>query len=154
MFENIFFGSGQRNGNALIERLVKHPQKDHGGFETFKFQHDSLQQASISLIDEGERPGILLKIGRLLLSKLAPEQINDRLFEIVNNLNAGFEFINDREERVQLLKLNMEAGRKAYAATAYSAALQYYRNAYRLLEIPGFTDYLWEDSSRFWPFIF
>ena len=123
-------------------------KEDRTGFEIFMFQHDRLQQAAFSLIKEGDLPHILLKIGKLLLSKLSPEQINDRLFEIVNNLNAGFELIDNTNVRIQLVELNMKAARKAYTATAYSAALQYYTSANRVLELHGFLDYFWLHHSE------
>ena len=129
-------------------RMANASKEDRTRFEIFMFQHDRLQQAAFSLIKESELPHILLKIGRLLLSKLEPEQINDRLFEIVNNLNSGFELIDDTADRVQLVKLNMEAARKAYVATAYSAALQYYTMANRVLEHHGFLDYLWKHQRE------
>jgi len=107
------------------------------------FQHDRLQQAAYILIEPAERPNILLKIGRVLLSSLKPDQLAERLFEVVNNLNAGYDLIQATPEMVEVVKLNISAARKAYAATAYSSALQFYRAAASFLEKPGFEEYLW-----------
>ena len=112
------------------------------------FLHDRLQQAAYMLIEPDERPHILLKIGRLLLSSLHPEQLAERLFEVVNDLNAGCGLLQDTAERVRVVELNMAAARKAYDATAYSAALIYYRAAARFLEDPEFAEYLWSDCHE------
>ena len=119
-----------------------HPPK------TFIFLHDRVQQAAYSLIEPSELPDILLKIGRLLLSRLHPEQFAERLYEVVNDLNAGFHLMQDTAEKVKTMELNMAAARKAYAATAYRAALQFYRTANRFLQTPGLAEHLWRDHHE------
>lgn len=111
--------------------------------QVFVFLHDRMQQAAYTLIEPAELPGIRLKIGRQLLLNLQPEQLAEKLFEVVSDLNAGGELIHDTAEQVAIVELNMRAARKAFAATAYSAALQYYRAATRFLENPGFAEHLW-----------
>jgi PAS domain S-box-containing protein len=113
--------------------------------EAYTFIHDSLQQAAYSLIEPAALVSIHLKIGRLLLSILQPERLDERLFEVVNNLNAGFDLIQDNSEQVKVVELNVLAARKAFAGTAYSSALHYYRTAARFLEKPGFAEHLWRD---------
>ncbi len=107
------------------------------------FLHDKVQKAAFSLIDPTELPAILLKIGRLLLASLPPEQLDNRLFEVVTDLNAGRHLILDPAEQIEVLELNIAAARKAYMASAYHSALQYYRAAGLFLEAPGFAEDLW-----------
>ena len=107
------------------------------------FLHDRLQQAAYMLIEPEELPQIHLKIGRLLLNSLHPEQLTERLFEVVHDLNAGFHLLQDIAERLKVAELNLAAARKAYDATAYSSALLYYRAAARFSEDPEFSEYLW-----------
>jgi predicted ATPase/signal transduction histidine kinase len=114
-------------------------------YQYFIFQHDRMQQAAFSIIKEGDLAHILLKSGNLLIKKLTPEQFNDRIFEITNNLNAGFDLIVNKKDRIRLIDINIRAARKAYAAAAYSSALQYYINANRVVELPDFYEYFWED---------
>ncbi|MBU1568138.1 MAG: AAA family ATPase [Proteobacteria bacterium] len=112
---------------------------------TGTFLHDRVQQAAYGLLAPAELPAIRLKIGRLLLASLGVEQLDKRLFEVVNNLNAGYPLIQEPAEQLKVLQLNIIAARKAYAAVAFSAALQFYRAANRFLENPVFADHLWRD---------
>jgi len=107
------------------------------------FLHDKVQQAAYTLVEPKELPSILLKIGRLLLNSLQPEQLDERLFEVVNDLNAGSHLIQETVEKMKMVELNIMAARKAYAATAYRSALQFYRVANGFLEKPGFAKLLW-----------
>ena len=107
------------------------------------FLHDKVQQAAYKLIEPKELPSILLKIGRLLLNSLRPDQLADRLFEVVNHLNAGSHLILATNELLIMVELNIMAARKAHAATAYRSALQFYRVANGFLEKPGFAQLLW-----------
>jgi predicted ATPase len=47
------------------------------------------------------------------------------IFEIVNQLNRGVALITARDEREQLAELNLSAGKRAKASTAYASALSY-----------------------------
>ncbi|MFZ4440112.1 MAG: ATP-binding protein, partial [Syntrophales bacterium] len=112
------------------------------------FRHDRVQQAAYTLIDPAELPHVLLKIGRMLLASLTPEQLSERLPEIVNDLNVGYDLIQDQAGQMKVYELNILAARQAYTATAYGSALQYYRTAARFLEKPGFTEQLWRDHHE------
>jgi PAS domain S-box-containing protein len=138
--------------NALIL-----PMDDEGGNwsaenmrapKACMFVHDRIQQAAYSLIEPAGLPKLLLKIGRLLLASLPPEQLAERLFEVVGDLNAGFHLMTDAAEQEKVLELNLTAARKAYAATAYRSALQFYRTANRFLETPGFAGHPWRDRHE------
>jgi predicted ATPase/signal transduction histidine kinase/CheY-like chemotaxis protein len=118
-------------------------EKDIRTPETCMFLHDRVQQAAYTLIEPTELSHILLKIGRLLLASLKPEQLSERLFEVVGDLNAGYALVNDEAEQLKIIGLNITAARKAYAATAYRSALQFYRLANRFLERPGFAERFW-----------
>jgi hypothetical protein len=47
------------------------------------------------------------------------------IFEIVNQLNRGAALITSREEREQIAELNLMAGKRARASSAYASALNY-----------------------------
>ena len=91
----------------------------------YKFLHDRIQQASYSLIPEYYRKETHLKIGQLLFNYIPESEQEERTFEIVNQLNMGVDLINSTVEREQLAQLNLIAGRKALASTAYEAAFNY-----------------------------
>ncbi|MBD2076813.1 AAA family ATPase, partial [Phormidium sp. FACHB-592] len=101
--------------------------------QEYKFLHDRVQQAAYALIDESQKQVVHLQIGRNLLEKTSPEQRSERLFEIIDHLNQGLELITARSERTETARLNLMAGQKAKAATAYEAAFKYFTTGLKLL---------------------
>jgi PAS domain S-box-containing protein len=100
---------------GLVERL--------DGF--YKFIHDRVQEAAYSLIPEASRAEAHLRIGRLLESHTPPEKRDETIFEIVNHLNRGIALIASEEEQENLAELNLIAGKRAKASTAYVSAQKY-----------------------------
>ena len=99
----------------------------------YKFLHDRVQQAAYSLIPEDQKRSTHLKIGQLLLKNTPEADREERIFDIVNHLNVGVELITSEVEREQLARLNLVAGKKAKAATAYTAAVEYFNVGKKLL---------------------
>ena len=99
----------------------------------YKFLHDKLQQAAYTLIPDAIKKEVHLKVGRLLLSNIQPDELEDNIFDIVNQLNIGAELIKQKLERYELARLNLIAGQKAKGATAYEPALRYLNTALELL---------------------
>ena len=93
--------------------------------DTYRFLHDRVQEAAYSLIPEESRAETHLRIGRLFAVHTPPEKREERIFEIVNQMNRGAALITSRDEREQLAELNLIAGKRATAATAYASALNY-----------------------------
>ena len=110
----------------------------------YKFLHDRVQQAAYLLIAEEQKKTTHLKIGKLLLEKTAEPEWEERIFEIVNQLNVGIELIDQQTGRDQLAQLNLVAGRKAKAATAYAAAVRYLTIGMGLLSTDS-----WENQYDF-----
>lgn len=101
---------------------------------TFSFLHDRVQQAACAMTSEAERPGLHLKIGRLLQQRAADDAAEVPVFEIVRNLNIGAALIDDVRERVELARLNLAAGHKAKTSAAWQAALDYFGFGLQLLD--------------------
>lgn len=99
----------------------------------FRFLHDRVQQAAYSLIAPEDIGPLHLKIGRQLWHHASPEELDERLFDITGHLNAVLALIDDPDERLQCSRLNLRAGRKAKAATAYQPALRHLQAAADLL---------------------
>jgi PAS domain S-box-containing protein len=70
----------------------------------------------------------------LLAAHTPPEKREEAIFEIVNQLNRGADLITARDEREQLAELNLTAGKRAKASTAYASALTYLTAGAALLE--------------------
>ncbi|HBY81124.1 MAG TPA: hypothetical protein DEG47_29925, partial [Cyanobacteria bacterium UBA11148] len=77
-------------------------------------------------IDDDHKKAVHLQIGRLLNADVSAQELPEKIFEIVDHLNVGRELITDESELVDLARLNLEAGKKAKASTAYAAALTQY----------------------------
>ncbi|MCW5313645.1 AAA family ATPase [Nostoc sp. KVJ3] len=99
----------------------------------YKFLHDRVQQAAYALIPESKKQSIHLQIGQLLLSKTPIKKQEERLFEIVNQLNIGVNLITQQSERDQLAQLNLLAGQKAKLSTAYANTIEYISCGIQLL---------------------
>ena len=78
--------------------------------QDYKFLHDRVQQAAYALIDDNQKKAVHLQIGRLLLANVSTEKLPEKIFEIVDHLNLAWELITDESERVELARLNLEAG--------------------------------------------
>jgi PAS domain S-box-containing protein len=109
---------------GLIERTA----------EAYKFAHDRMQEAAYSLLSDELRAEFHLLIGRFLLAQTLPEQREELIFEIVSQLNCGAALITQQEEREQLAELNLIAGRRAKATTAYASACAYLAAGMALLD--------------------
>jgi predicted ATPase/signal transduction histidine kinase len=111
------------------------------GSATYKFLHERVQQAAYALISEFQKQETHLKIGRFLLQNAPPEQLEDHVFDIVNQLNAARQ-ISSELEKFQLCQLNLIAGRKAKASAAYELAVKYLTVGIELLPSESWeTDY-------------
>jgi predicted ATPase/signal transduction histidine kinase len=98
----------------------------------YKFLHDRVHQAVGSLMGDNFKE-IHHQVGMLLLRKLPEEEREERIFDITNLLNTGVDLIHDEKEKTRLAVLNMQAGRKAKAATAYETAYQYFNTGLALI---------------------
>jgi PAS domain S-box-containing protein len=101
--------------------------------QNYKFLHDRVQQAAYALIDEVKEQVVHLQIGRLLLQNTQPEFLLEEIFQIIDHLNLGVELVTHQQERDKIAKLNLMAGEKAKAATAYDAAVEYFNAGIKLL---------------------
>ncbi len=99
----------------------------------YKFLHDRVQQAAYFLIPESQKQSTHLEIGQLLFKNTPEAEREEKIFDIVNQLNMGVELIDSQVERDRLTQLNLIAGRKALTSTAYAAANIYLQTGIELL---------------------
>ncbi|NEP97900.1 AAA family ATPase [Moorena sp. SIO3F7] len=99
----------------------------------YKFAHDRIQQAVYSLIPKADTQAVHLSVGKLLLQNTSSEESEQKLFEIVNQLNKGQELIEPQTERDELALLNLRAGKKAKSSAARQSAFNYLQTGLSLL---------------------
>src|SRR5262249_49130604 len=100
---------------------------------SYKFIHDRVQEAAYSMIPPALRAEAHLTIGRLLEANIPAETRAEAIFEIVNHLNRGAALITAPDERDRLAELNVIAGKRAKASSAYASALTYFTAGAALL---------------------
>lgn len=123
-------------GDAAVERM------DLSQTLNYKFLHDRVQQAAYSLIAEAQKQSTHLRVGQLLLHSLSSQEKQERIFDLVNQLNLGKAAILNSEGRHQLACLNLQAGKKAKHSSAYQSAENYCSIGIDLLSIETWqTDY-------------
>lgn len=103
----------------------------------YKFVHDRIQQAAYSLIAEQEKPLVHRQIGKMLLQNLPIGRREEKIFDIVNQLNFATSLITDQSERDELAQFNLLAGKKAKASAAYEPAFNYLQVGLNLLGETG-----------------
>jgi len=99
----------------------------------YKFAHDRIQQAVYSLTPEADTQAVHLRVGKLLLQNTSSEEPEEKLFEIVNQLNKGRELIESQTERDELARLNLRAARKAKSSAARKPTFNYLQIGLSLL---------------------
>lgn len=101
---------------------------------TYTFLHDRVQEAAYDLLDPSLRPQRHLQIGRTLLAHLSQDRLVEEVFEVVGQLNHGASLITSPTERQRLAELNLVAGRRAKATSAFASALTYLTAGMTLLD--------------------
>jgi histidine kinase len=102
------FHSGTEPAGNILDREVH-----------FKFTHDKVQQAAYNLISEPDRILLHLKIGRLMLKNRNTSQLNDDVFEVINHFLLSSHLVEDKKEKLEIVRLCLIAGRKAKDSTSY-----------------------------------
>ncbi|MEN3313497.1 MAG: hypothetical protein V7645_2826, partial [Actinomycetota bacterium] len=101
---------------------------------TYRFLHDRIQQAAYSLMPHAHRAEIHLNIGRVLLASMTANQLAEELFNVANQFNRGAALLIDRDEKARVATINLRAGRRAKASTAYASARVYFSAGMALLD--------------------
>ena len=113
---------------AIYEGLIIPMENDD-----FKFVHDRIQQAVYSTIPDDKKNNFHYQAGKLFLKSVQKNDIDKKVFDIVNQLNYGIQIIIDPNEKRELSLLNFKAGIKAKASSAYETAYSYIKISRNLL---------------------
>ncbi|HPS43043.1 MAG TPA: AAA family ATPase [Treponemataceae bacterium] len=98
-----------------------------------RFGHDRIIEALTSGMRPNQKVSEHRRIAEFMLATLSPAERDERLFELVYQLNAARQAIADPDVRLQTANLNIRAGRKAFKSGAYESAFAYYEIADELI---------------------
>ena len=116
-----------REGFLVIQNAsYSHPNDLSASVTVYRFAHDELHRACYNLMPPEQRAALHLSIGRLMRDKWGSHAENERVFDVVHQLNLGSHLISSDDERLFLIRLNLIAGRKAKSSTAFQTARDYF----------------------------
>jgi PAS domain S-box-containing protein len=145
---------GSRFDTLTLHTVIGQPQADiltalnpalQGGLIVqsdghFSFAHDRIQEAGYALIPKSDRPQIHLESGRSLLASTKAEDLGQEILTVVGHLNVGRASIDTDSEKIELAALNLAAGQKAKAASAFADAKEYIEIGLELLATDSWQD--------------
>jgi predicted ATPase/class 3 adenylate cyclase len=107
--------------------LAEHVRNDDENFRfEYRFAHDRIHQAVYSNLTDSERESLHLRLARLL--PVHPREIDvDPTFDIANHLYLARRLLKGTAGQDEIARINLSAGRKARAASAFVTASEYYR---------------------------
>ncbi|MCB0165956.1 MAG: AAA family ATPase [Anaerolineae bacterium] len=106
----------------------------------YRFLHDRVRQAAYALIPDDQKQATHLRIGRLMRQHSSAAEQNESIFELVHQFNRGAALVVEPAEQYALAQLNLIAGQKAKAATAYQAARDFFTAGRQLLPTDSWQD--------------
>jgi PAS domain S-box-containing protein len=101
----------------------------------YSFAHDRLRDAALALLPIEQSRELHRRYGQRLLADMT-DDLGERLFEIVDHLDAGLErpvLAAPLDDRLELGRLNLRAGSRAIDTAAYEPALHYLEQGIELL---------------------
>lgn len=107
-------------------------QYDRSNLSYYRFAHDQIQEAAVSLLSE-DRSELLYYIGKKLCLVFTREELDANIFTVVGILCYAKNMIKDQGERYKIAKLCMRAGKKAMAMTAFEQSFDYFQTGIKLL---------------------
>ncbi|MFT3921778.1 MAG: serine/threonine-protein kinase PknK [Myxococcales bacterium] len=107
----------------------------------YRFLHDRVQKAVYESIPQAARPSLHLALGRCLRRERRDQTRGSWTFDVLDQLNRATSLIASPEERRELARLNLEAGKRARGTTAYREGLRYFTFGIAALQGEGWRDH-------------
>ncbi len=90
----------------------------------FKFSHERIREAAQRLVSVDQRTYLHFSVGRVLLEKLGARDVSASLFLAAEHLRQGWDHVSE-ELRIDVVKLQLRAGREALAEGASKQASEF-----------------------------
>jgi PAS domain S-box-containing protein len=118
----------------------------------YAFTHDRIREAAYQLLGPQRRRALHLALGDDLLARLDLDDLDQRIFEVVDHLDRGYDLLGDEADTAaglaalaaldhtrlrQLAQVNVRAGRRALGEGAPDSAVTYLKIGVALLERIG-----------------
>jgi len=126
--------------NEAIEEglIVQSPGNKHLHYDThdvqYHFLHDRFQQAAYSLLSEQEVVIIHRQIGKIMQKNPSSDYQDQHIFDIVRHLNHAAQLTMTPSEQKDLIRLNLQAGKRARSSAAYLQSFDYLNTGMSLLD--------------------
>lgn len=114
-------------------KLLHHKPGEPGRESRFRFSHERVRHSAYALIQKSEKEKVHLEVGRLLLQSIPTDRRDEKIFEILYQLNLGIARISRRDQLDELAELNLLGGKKAKTSAAYQQAFEYFQTGLKLL---------------------
>jgi transcriptional accessory protein Tex/SPT6 len=111
-------GLKQLMGQAIDEAFLEAHGESH-----YRWVHDNVQEAAMSLVAEEKMQEFQLSIGEILLRELSETELKAAIFVVANLLNA--KEVSDPAKRTKIAELNLDAAEKAKDLSAFESAAKY-----------------------------
>ena len=112
--------------------VVKMEGQSNTQIPSYRFLHDRLLQAVRSTVEEKTKTVLHLRIGLILKNRLQAQESGEGLFDAVTHLSWALPLL-DKEAHEALIRLKLQAGKRAMASAGYEASLSYLQEAITLL---------------------
>lgn len=99
----------------------------------YKFLHDRVHEAAYALLPGDRRASEHLRIGRAIHASMTESDREEQVFEIVSQINHALSLIEDGLECERFAELNLMAGRRARASSAFASACACFKAGITLL---------------------
>ncbi len=105
----------------------------------YSFAHAGIQQGIYEATPQAERTSIHWRVGQRLLHNSSEMEHEHTVYALVNQLNLGSGMARATEVYLELVRLNLLAGKKAQATAAHDIAFHYLKTGVGFLEkIPAY----------------
>jgi len=91
-----------------------------------KWEHDKVQEAAFLSVDQEKLKPLKFSVGEFLMVNLSEEDLTSSLFTVTSLVNNGVDLVRPHYHRcLTIAKLNLRAGKEAFAASAFKPASSY-----------------------------